>query len=188
LVPATTPDPRAAHVQRLIEGLRPKLIDLTGRNRLISLRHSERSRREVRVVAPNLGEIWEELASGGSARFEALPTLPSSQKTSILEWAKTNGVPTDFEAGDGSEGASTLRTLYLPDEFERRMLGIDSTARLSLTERGATALFGMFGFLEWYESDSATESTFSPLLTLPLSMERERVVGKYRYTAKWSGE
>lgn len=188
LVPKPTPDARAADVQRLIDALRPKLIDLTGRNRLISLRHSEKSRREVRVVAPNLAAIWEQLMNGGAARFESLPPLPLTQKTSILDWARMNGVPTDFEEGDAAESAATLRTIYLPDEFERRLSGIDSTARLSLTERGATALFGMFGFLEWYDSDAAAASTFSPLLTIPLSMTRERVAGTYRYAAKWSGE
>ncbi len=186
--PPTQPDPRFHHVRRLIDGLRPKLIDLTGRSRLISFRHAERSRREARVVGPSLDGIWSHLLAGELSRVESLPQAPLGPRVAPAEWAHRQGIPSDFGRHFPSERPQALRTLYFPDEHERRLSGIHSTSRLSLTERGATALFGMFGFLEWYESDEAQEPVISPLVTLPLVIERERQVGRYRYAVRWSGE
>ncbi len=66
--------------QRFVKGvvgnLRAKLLDLSGRNSLISFRHSERARKQVRVVDTLLDRAFEALDESKSIRIRPLP-LPS---------------------------------------------------------------------------------------------------------------
>ena len=183
-----TPDARTAHVRRLVEGLRPRLIDLSGRNRSVSFRHTDSSRREMRIVAPALDLIWERLYEGRKLAVLSLPQPSSGPRTSPTDWAKANGIPVNWDGDAQTLNSGSLQTLYLPTEFERRAYHLSSTSRLSLTERGVTALFGIFGFLEWYENDEAQAPLLSPLLTMPLRIERERHGTSWRYAVGWSGE
>ena len=177
------------HVRHLVEALRPRLIDLSGRNRLISFRHSDSSRRELRIAAPSLDGTWSLLyGEGRSIKVASLPHQPTGSKVSPLEWAAANGIRLGWDEAPPQKGDGALQTAALPVEFERRASHIYSTAKLSLSERGVTALFGVFGFLEWYENEAAQAPTISPLLTMPLRLERVRQGMEWRYSVAWTGE
>lgn len=63
--------------QRLA-GLREKLLDLSNRNRLLSFKHSDRSRTHVRVIDELPDVLFAKLKDGEKLTFEALPEPESS--------------------------------------------------------------------------------------------------------------
>ncbi|MFQ5686258.1 MAG: DUF4011 domain-containing protein [Candidatus Scalindua sp.] len=66
-----------------IEKLRPKLLDLTRRNPLLSTKFSDRSHSHIRVV-DELPQVLFEMMTSGSMKFDLLPPLeedPKDEKT-----------------------------------------------------------------------------------------------------------
>lgn len=59
--------------QEFIQSLRSKLLDTSKRNRLISFRHSVRSRQHIRVIDELPDVLFEELLKGKSFDFKSLP-------------------------------------------------------------------------------------------------------------------
>ncbi len=60
-------------VTQVIQQYRKKLLDLTGRNPLISFRHSDRSRSHIRIIDETPEKLFEKLVSGKQLFFEPLP-------------------------------------------------------------------------------------------------------------------
>jgi len=58
-------------VRGVIEQFRTKLLDLTGRNALISFRHSERSRSNIRVVDEIPEKLFGKLDAGKQLFFHS---------------------------------------------------------------------------------------------------------------------
>jgi len=64
-------------VYEVIDRLRTKLLDLTGRNTLISFRHRERSRKQLRIIDTSVDSIYMRLEDDKPLSVEALP-LPKN--------------------------------------------------------------------------------------------------------------
>lgn len=62
----------------VISRLRTKLLDLSGRNSLISFKHSDKSRKQVRFVDTSPGVVYRMLEDGGPLKINELP-LPKSE-------------------------------------------------------------------------------------------------------------
>jgi Protein of unknown function (DUF4011) len=80
-----------------VDALRIKLLDLTGGNQLLSFKHSERSKKHVRVVDAAIEFFYEQLNDGTEFRFYPIPEpddKPPDEKTGhfrrALETAMTN--------------------------------------------------------------------------------------------------
>ena len=72
------------NVKKTLEDLRLKLLDLTGRNPLISFKHRERNRNQVRLIDEIIDILYEKLNGGKSLEFLALPDPdndPKDEKT-----------------------------------------------------------------------------------------------------------
>lgn len=63
---------------QILEQLRVKLLDLSKRNKLISFRHSDRSRKQLRFVGLTLGDAFDRLEAGAGIEVAPLP-LPESE-------------------------------------------------------------------------------------------------------------
>ncbi|MES2207438.1 MAG: DUF4011 domain-containing protein [Pseudomonadota bacterium] len=77
-----------------------------------------------------------------------------------------------------------LQALFFPSDLEKRVKKIAAEARTILEETGTTMLHLVFGFLEFYESESSDKPLLAPLLALPVSLERgeiDPVSRVYRY-------
>ena len=85
-------------VRDFIAKLREKLIDPSNRNRLINFKHTDRSRRQIRVIDENPSFILSFLQAGNQFRFESLPerirSRPSDENDDefllLLEEARNN--------------------------------------------------------------------------------------------------
>lgn len=62
----------------VIEEMQAKLLELSGRNTLISFRHSERSNKQVRIINTSINAIHEFLEDGRPIKFSSIP-LPKTE-------------------------------------------------------------------------------------------------------------
>ena len=85
-------------IRARIESLRPKLLDLSRRNPLISTKFSPRSNSYIRVVDELPDVLWFHLGSGQKMRFMPLPRLeedPRDEQTTEFQDALANARLTD---------------------------------------------------------------------------------------------
>lgn len=75
-----------------------------------------------------------------------------------------------------------LQTLFFPDRLESKLTSINTAARTLQEDAGISALYCALGFLEWHDTDDATNSAFAPLVLLPINMERKIVGGEYIFS------
>jgi len=85
--------------QRL-KGLRDKLLDLSNRNRLLSFKHSERSRTHIRLIDELPDVLFAKLKDGQKLRFKALPE-PDSKP--LYQRSKRMTVVSPIAQSDGHD-------------------------------------------------------------------------------------
>ena len=77
-----------------------------------------------------------------------------------------------------------IQTLLYPREMDRKLSGIVDQARTMLQEAGVNTLYAAFGFLEWAEADKSDTVHQSPLLLLPVQIERRMSKPWRRYSLR----
>ncbi|HEX4050324.1 MAG TPA: DUF4011 domain-containing protein [Steroidobacteraceae bacterium] len=108
-------------------------------------------------------------------------------KINLQEWAHKHGIEPSFDLPEANDNSpqkhldNSIQTLLLPEQLDSKLSRIREDARLAYQELGLGTLFAAFGFLEWYESASSKEPVHSPLLLLPVQIDRELKYGQYRY-------
>jgi hypothetical protein len=186
--PALSPEFLAGGTEAGLAKIRARLLDLTGRNRLLNFRHSRTS--SLRVVDANLDTVFRLLMDGEAIAFEEVPE-PSSdlgrprlladavgsestaQKRTAEEHAQFLGWNTSFDLDGRGVETSALRVLHYVDDLEAVTRRIGSAAKTAIEESGTNMLYLVLGFLEWYESDESAEPRLAPLLTVPVALNRD---------------
>jgi very-short-patch-repair endonuclease len=84
--------------------------------------------------------------------------------------------------------SSHLRPNHVLTEFTDRQLAaklirLHRTAREAETDHGVTTLFAAIGFLRWYEKDDAAEEILSPLLLVPVKLDRDTIESPFTLAA-----
>ena len=121
------------------------------------------------------------------------------RENAARSYAKERGLATDFELPTPAPEAATnekhtdagIQTLLFPADLERILRTITSEARSAIEEKGSNILYLVFGFLEWFESESSSKAILSPLLTVPVVLRRgepDRKTGAYRFFVSYSGD
>ena len=203
---------------KALENLRMRLLDLTARNRLINFRHTKAG--SLRVIDELPNQLVEALLADTEMRFKAIsePTeeeliaagyLEFDEETQQLvrlrnndpsseEWAKHLGFATSYEVpgsfaddGSGKHSDNAIQTLLYPYEMEARLKSLLHTAESAIQEMGANILYLAFGFLEWCESASNSNTRIAPLFLVPVRLRKGRLnptTRTYEYTLSYSGE
>lgn len=110
------------------------------------------------------------------------------EKRSAAQVAQSLGMSTDFDLPVDSHENANLQTLLFEDALERKVSSIRDEALSSLQERGVNTLYCALGFLEWFESDDSKKVIHSPLILLPIEIDRKVEHGRYVFSAKGIGE
>jgi len=66
-----------------------------------------------------------------------------------------------------------------PDLWERRLTRLRTQARDDLNNRGINTLYVAFGLLKWKESPASEEIIRSPLLLVPVALDRAGALGAF---------
>lgn len=202
---------------RALDNLRMRLLDLTGRNRLINFRHTKAA--SLRVIDELPNQLVETLLTDTEMRFEAISEPTEEQlidagyleydreadqlvrlrsDPTAAEWAKHLGFATSYEVpvstsddNSGKHSDNAIQTLLYPFELEARLKGLLQSAESAIQEMGANILYLAFGFLEWYENSNSESARLAPLFLVPVRLNKGRlnpVTRTYEYTLQYSGE
>ena len=196
--------------------LRERLLDLTGRNKLLNFRHASLSC--LRIVDEIPDRLFENLIGGSKFTFDPVP-LPSEAETVRYiasaeditqkearqrdlspppseKWARQLGIDTSYDLPVEQSGEqearhadSKIQTLLYAEPLEARLKKLRADARLAIGETGTNFLHLALGFLEWNDLGQTGKPWYAPLILIPVELERERDrAGNYRYQMSWTGE
>lgn len=144
--------------------LRKELLNLTFSNNLLKLR-------EFKAKGLTIKDIVSE---------ELLQKLVEESKKCVFlpEGAKNSNIRNIFN----------IKTSYSEKELEKRLYNTYSEAKSFIEERGINALYLTFGALKWYEDDNSEIAILSPLLLVPVQIERTIDKGETTYELKYNEE
>lgn len=156
------PGGRLGHWQR-------KLLDLTLRNPLLSMRSSKTN---IPLIAPNVGLLEDILAEGKALSIEPVPR--SDTRDEQLHIQQTG------HKLDEQIALTALRRskIYAPVEqslLEAALLELYRKARNDLEEGGANTLFLAIGILYWQRPGAGEKTYKAPLILIPVSVTRQSV-------------
>lgn len=152
-------------VSAKIEKWKKALLDLSMRNMLINFRQSKTS--NLKLIKPSIDEIFEKLVlQEKQMSFIPLPTVSEDDERRVTQnfvSPKSNQILTDREEKEMNLVLSRLKL----------------RSRTSYEEMGINTLFMVFGFLRWKEVDYGKNFVISPLLLVPVTIDRETIASSY---------
>ena len=160
-------------VQTKLNHWKRNLVDLSRRNRLIHFKPS--SSTCLRIV----DELPPEVFRMTVLKRSSMSILPKSneQQESKQTGAYQPYTPDELKAHQIDQA---LQTDLDRDKLEHNLLATYRKAVSVEEERGYNTLYLALGALEWYETDSSAELFHSPLVLVPVSLDRKQA-GKRFY-------
>jgi len=193
-----SPSNQSESLTSALAQLRLKLLDLTGRNRLINFKPS--IGKSLQFVEGQDLAIFEKLVEATSKASISLTGLPEptrmeweerngrTQRPDPREWAKKNGVSTSYEIKPLEEPEANLRTLLYADDLAKHCRKIEREANLAIEETGSNMLFLVLGFLEFPDQRVSDKSFAAPLISIPVSLQKKEVSGIQQFSVQYTGD
>src|SRR6266851_3166514 len=181
-----------------LEQLRLRLLDLTGRNRLLNFRHS--TGRSLQFIDGQPAAIYERLVEGNNRPLVAIAGLPEPPRRDWIErngrlfrpdplsWAAQQGIPSTYDLDGRSSEATTLRTLLYIDDLAKHCRKIEREARLAIEETGANMLFLVLGFLDYPDQRDSDRTFSAPLISIPVSLSKREAGGNQVFSLQYTGD
>lgn len=183
-----------------LEQLRLKLLDLTGRNRLINFKHT--AGKSLQFVEGQPSAIYQKLVEANNKSTISVLGLPEPTKRDWVErngrlqrpdpreWAKAVGAPTSYDIPSHTEdsGESNVRALMYPDDLAKHCRKIEREATLAIEETGANMLFIVLGFLEFPDQRDSDKTFTAPLISIPVVMQKKEVAGTQQFSLQYTGD
>jgi hypothetical protein len=184
-----------------IEEWRKRLLDLSKRNRLVNCKIGARA--AVEIVYPDPELVWQRVVVNGNKMSfawkrdlldEEDDEKGAPQLSLFLEEgedANRSNIEHVDKAVDKREPSAPKRSAmedclaspFLREEhlitemadqaLRTRLNRLSLNAKTSITEQGINVLYLAFGLLRWYESPDSDVSLFSPLLLVPVQLDRD---------------
>lgn len=188
-----------------LQRLRLRLLDLTGRNRLLNFKHSVG--KSLQFVHSNPEAVFSRLypaGNGATSQINPVPEPPRTAWTTVngrlskpdaKQFATSVGLDTNYElpitsrnvpvpAGAGNR----IQTLFYAEDLGRHCRKIDREAKLAIEETGANMLYLVFGFLEYPESPTSDKLYRAPLICLPVKIEKAENGPYATFSIAYTGE
>lgn len=169
--------------------LRLRLLDMTGRNRLVNFKHSPG--KSLQFVHSTIDGVFIRLTEQNN-RVTITP-LPEPDRGEWVhkngrlarpdpkEWAARLEISTSYALADATAGTcqptypvtgADLRTLYYAEDLGKHCRKLEREAKLAIEETGANMLYLVAGFLEFPEAPDSEKLYQAPLLCIPVSITK----------------
>lgn len=208
-------NPAETNLYRKLEQARHDLLDLTGRNRLLSTERRAKRSSRLEIVDERSEEVFRRLVVE-SRKLSFLPVVEPPKPKAGDAVAKrppaaetTAEEPVDDDAADEPVEHAVqlaqpeedepdepelptrhtdkrLQTELTSEELQRKLLKLFYDARTFEEEQGVNILYLALGFLKWQEADEPKRDRFAPLLLIPVTLERRSAGSKFRL--RYAGE
>ena len=150
-----------------------KLLDLTLGNRLLNLKDSKKV---IPLLCPNIGALEDKVAADEAVVIQSLSGLLGEEKYQDYIHGRLNYNPANFNVNLEKElEKRRLWTRLSPSETQRRLKELYRLAKLDLEESGVNTLFLALGFLEWKIEENDEHVYRSPILLVPVRLERRSI-------------
>lgn len=180
--------------------LRVKLLDLTGRNRLINFKHT--AGKSLQFVEGYPSDIFEKLVESSGKNSICILGIPEpskhdwverngrQQRPDPKEWAKAQEISTSYDIPEnhGSRGISNVRSLMYPDDLAKHCRKIEREAVLAIEETGANMLFLVLGFLDFPDQKDSDKTLTAPLISIPVMLSKRDVSGIQSFSLQFTGD
>jgi very-short-patch-repair endonuclease len=186
------------NIRELLDQARRELLDLSTRNRLLSIPVGSKSARVIHIYDELSSEIFR-LLVGEKKAFGFLPgkkpetTQESGDLISGTTQPSQDGAGDDDEIGlsppdeddDKNTGLakrhvdSRLQTSLTPEGLQRRLLELYRNARTIIEETGVNILYLAIGHLKWFEADNSDTPRFAPLILVPVELFRKSAAERF---------
>lgn len=159
-----------------LQQARRALIDLSTRNRLLSLPPQGRARGVIRVADEDADFVLAQLAAGRAFGFEAAQASEGRgrRRADGVTAAKPDAVREEWQADQ------SLRVALTPEELARRLRDLMADARSAREESGVASLYLAVGALVWRDPATPETERTAPLALVPVTLEREGVSNRFR--------
>ena len=121
-----------------------------------------------------------------------LPKAQSGSTPDLREHAKVHNIDPDYELPmeptRETHKDADIQTLLLPNDLDRRLRNLYQRSRDFIRETGINVLLVSFGFLEWTDSTSSDKSNVSPLLLIPITIDRKKTGSGHKYSINDDGD
>ena len=182
--------------QDVLDRNRRELLDLSTRNRLLSIPVNSKSARVIHLHDELTPQIFRLLVDEKKA-LSFLPGRKSEDaKTPTHEKDRDDTDPEEADLPqpdnelDSSTGLakrhtdSRLQTTLTSEGLQRRLLDLHRDARTMIEEQGVNILYLALGHLKWFEADDADTPRFAPLILLPVELERAGASDRFKLLAR----
>ena len=177
--------------------MRVKLLDLTGRNRLINFKHT--AGRSLQFVEGQPSDLYQKLVETNvTISILGLPEplehdwveqFGRLQRPDPKDWARAQGIPTSYEMpAFNGQGGGHLRALMYPDDLAKHCRKIEREASSAIEETGANMLFLVLGFLEFPDQRDSDRIYSAPLVSVPVSFRKRLVAGIQQFSLQFTGD
>lgn len=179
-------------ISRQLERSRQSLLDLSTRNRLLSLPQAATAKL-LHFADELTPEVYRLLVTDGKAmRFVPSKTDETAQDPTEAQPSALPQPEDDASAERDERGVAQrhrdlkLQTRLSSEKLQRRLLDMHSDARTFVEEQGVNILFLALGHLQWFDRNAPDKPRFAPLILLPVALERKSAAE--RFTLSWLQE
>lgn len=180
--------------------LRLKLLDLTGRNRLINFKHTPG--KSLQFVEGQPSSIYQKLVESNTKPTISILGLPEPSRHDWIErngrlqrpehrdWAKSQGISTSYDISQDDDARSqvNLRSLMYPEDLAKHCRKIEREAILAIEETGANMLFLVLGFLEFPDQKDSDRTFAAPLISIPVTLIKKEAAGIQSFSLQFTGD
>lgn len=160
-------------VQNKLDEWKRQLLDLSKRNRLLHFR--ETRRQTLRVQQPDPGALFERIAIS-----ERPVTVVGLDQRTLLDSGTDISMKENGPAQHETIKSGELLFAGSMDRVATALYTLRSTDRTWHEERGVSVLYLAFGFLHWFEASQSDYEIASPLVLVPVELERDTALSPYR--------
>lgn len=195
-VGSNSPDSKS--LRDALAQLRLRLLDLTGRNRLLNYKHP--LGKSLQFVEGEPTTIYEKLAEGKAVI--GIKGLPEPTRTDWVlnhgrwsrpeprEWATRKGIPTSYDLPEpvGAAGEPDVRAIMYRDDLAKHCRKIERESVLAIEETGANMLYLVLGFLDFPDQKDSDRVFSAPLLSIPVVLSKKESGGYQQFFIRYTGD
>lgn len=147
-----TTDANHRQLYKQLDALRRRLIDTGGRSRLISVNLSSDRGRFLTLAGQDVDAIFKQLWDGSRHQGFTFRAIDATRPLAKRE----------------------LQTRLDQIDLDKRLLSIHRESKTAVQEHGMHLLYLVLGFLKWAERDTGGPMRTSPLILVPVTLERTK--------------
>ncbi len=179
-------DEDVQYLKLALDDTRSRLLDTTRRNRLLKYKESG----DVAIIDEMPDHVYEHLVING-LEFYFYPHKETSRaflgdglhaNRENSESVRT--LPCSIHTKELVEKRHTdnyLQTPFSDEKLEKRLRKLYIDHRMMIEETGANNLHLVTGFLKWFDNKDPLVACYSPLILIPVHLEKDKCSGVVKY-------